>query len=162
MNPIKSQGQCGCCYAFAAVGVLEAAYYLKYGQLLSFSEQYIVSCDNQDGAGCNGGDPNFVADWVSSNGGIPLETSYPYAQLQNPNTVSCTANAGSLIPITLAADNVYYGPTLNTIEVSLLFYDVLAHCLIWHIHTRLRSRISLWPLLSLGDPSYSSITSPVC
>jgi len=50
----KDQEDCGSCWAFSATGVLEGFYAIKYGKLLEFSEQQIVSCDTAD-QGCNGG-----------------------------------------------------------------------------------------------------------
>ena len=39
VNPIKDQGNCGSCYAFAATNAVESAYYIKTGQLHDLSEQ---------------------------------------------------------------------------------------------------------------------------
>jgi len=53
-TPVKDQGECGTCWAFAAVGVLESLIRIKDGAVRDLSEQYLVSC-NTDGWGCNGG-----------------------------------------------------------------------------------------------------------
>lgn len=82
VTPVKDQGQCGSCWSFSTTGALEGAYYIKYGELKSFSEQQLVSCDNLSNGGkdhgCNGGlmDNAFV--WISKNGGLCLSESYPY------------------------------------------------------------------------------------
>lgn len=53
-TPIKDQGNCGSCWAFSTVGVLESAIKIATGNIKDLSEQYLVSC-NSDGWSCNGG-----------------------------------------------------------------------------------------------------------
>ena len=74
---VKDQGQCGSCWSFSTTGALEGAYQLKYGNLESFSEQNLVSCDNVD-AGCNGGLMDNAFKWTKQNGGLCTEKDYPY------------------------------------------------------------------------------------
>ncbi len=52
--PVRDQGNCGSCWAFATVAPFESV--LKWQQNLArdFSEQYLISC-NMDGWGCGGG-----------------------------------------------------------------------------------------------------------
>jgi len=77
VTPVKNQGNCGSCWSFSTTGSLEGAYYLKYGSLLSFSEQELVSCDNVD-QGCNGGWMDDAFTWVKKHGGLTTESAYPY------------------------------------------------------------------------------------
>lgn len=57
-TPIRDQGRCGSCWAFATVGVMESAVLIARPDInpntLDFSEQFLISC-NRRGWGCNGG-----------------------------------------------------------------------------------------------------------
>tara|TARA_Y100000389_G_scaffold202550_1_gene248154 strand:- start:757 stop:1560 length:804 start_codon:yes stop_codon:yes gene_type:complete len=77
VTPVKDQGSCGSCWSFSTTGLLEGAYFIKYGKLLSFSEQMLVSCDNLD-YGCDGGSVENALRWIKNNKGICLEEDYPY------------------------------------------------------------------------------------
>ena len=74
---VKDQGNCGSCWSFSATGALEGAYQIKYGSLVSFSEQNLVSCDTIDSA-CNGGLMDNAFSWTKTNGGLCTESGYPY------------------------------------------------------------------------------------
>jgi len=77
VTPVKMQGQCGCCWTFASTGAIEAQYFKKFRQLLSFSEEEFVECVTEY-AGCGGGDVTTAFDYVSKIGGLATETSYPF------------------------------------------------------------------------------------
>jgi C1A family cysteine protease len=77
VTPLKNQGQCGSCWSFSTTGALEGAYQIKNGKLTSFSEQELVSCDTVDG-GCDGGLMDNAFSWITKNGGLCTEASYPY------------------------------------------------------------------------------------
>jgi C1A family cysteine protease len=62
LTPVRDQGNCGSCWAFATVGVLESAFRVKMGIDINASEQFLVSCNNAktdyyypSNWGCNGG-----------------------------------------------------------------------------------------------------------
>jgi len=78
VNPVKDQKSCGSCWAFASVAALEGAHFKATGELLSLSEQQLVSCDKAVNSGCNGGMPGEAFEYVSKKG-IALEKDYPYS-----------------------------------------------------------------------------------
>lgn len=84
-TPVKDQGNCGACWAFATVGALESAILIKDGVTVDLSEQWLVSC-NRDDYGCDGGwfAHEYHLDTPDRCGGTGavLEAAFPYAQTQ--------------------------------------------------------------------------------
>ncbi len=78
----KDQGNCGSCWAFGALGGLEAAINIKKGDPnfdRDLSEQYILSCLPEAGS-CSGGWMSEAIAAMKNNNpnGAPLETCMPY------------------------------------------------------------------------------------
>ncbi|CAF3763071.1 unnamed protein product [Rotaria sp. Silwood1] len=89
VSPIKNQGNCGSCYAFAAVGVLESLYAMKTKSesVTEFSPQQIVDCSKNDG--CGGGLFPPTMDYIIEKGSkIATNTAYPYGEKRD----SCRIN----------------------------------------------------------------------
>ena len=87
-TPVRDQGQCGSCWAFATVGALELNIIIRAGEPEDLSEQYLVSC-NSEGWGCNGG--SWAHDyhaWKVPTGdegaGGVLETAFAYSADEEP------------------------------------------------------------------------------
>lgn len=117
MNAVQNQGNCGSCWSFSSTGILESAYYLKYGTLYKLSEQYLVSCASSPaGQGCNGGWEYNVAPWVSNAGGMPLSSTYPYTSGSSAVTGSCQIGK-TKIPFTIT-DNTVGGTSSGMTEAQ--------------------------------------------
>jgi len=96
VTAVKNQGQCGSCWAFAAVETVESVCYLAGYGLYSASEQQVVDCDKGD-MGCNGGEPTGAYQYLIKAGGIETEAAYPY----NPSQTTCTFNSSQVYcPVT--------------------------------------------------------------
>ena len=95
MRPVKNQGNCGSCWAFAATTTLEGTLAKKTNSApVHMSEQQLVDCtytfsqDNMDrfgeyyAHGCNGGWMSWAWDF-QKDWGVMLDSDYPY---QSGNT----------------------------------------------------------------------------
>jgi cathepsin L len=80
VNPVRDQGQCGSCWAFATTANAESVWALFSGKLLDLSEEFLVDCATGVGyfnMGCNGGNPDSAFKYMINKGQCS-ESSYPY------------------------------------------------------------------------------------
>ncbi|GIL54871.1 hypothetical protein Vafri_10565, partial [Volvox africanus] len=77
---VKDQACCGSCWAFAATGAMQAAWFKVTGQSVSFSEQQFLDCSwNFGNTGCGGGDVVPALKYLLQVGGVAAqEADYPY------------------------------------------------------------------------------------
>jgi cathepsin F len=78
VTPVKNQGTCGSCWAFSAIGNIEAQYQIKTNKSAIFSEQQLVDCDTVD-QGCNGGLMDQAFDYLEKEGGVMSAADYSYS-----------------------------------------------------------------------------------
>jgi hypothetical protein len=85
LTSVKNQGQCGSCWAFGAIGCLEAMINIAYinpNVDMDLSEQYMVSCVTSC-SGCNGGNAydcyKYMKDDTYPNDGALPESCFPYS-----------------------------------------------------------------------------------
>ena len=92
-TPVKNQGHCGSCWAFASTAVLESHIAIQTGKLFSLSMQELVSCapnPNQCGGtgGCAGATSELAFDFVAHHG-VVEEYSFGY-QSYHGDKINCT------------------------------------------------------------------------
>jgi len=135
--PVRSQGGCGSCWAFATVGVLECDIMIQDGVERDLSEQWLVSC-NTNNYGCSGGAAYEAFQYfivgvpysdICGDKGAVLEEGFPYVQEKVP--CACPykhyyyADSMKLISApdinTLKQTIMTYGPVYNSVYVSYSF-----------------------------------------
>jgi hypothetical protein len=94
VTPVKMQGECGACTAFATVAAFETLIMLEAGSsepAPDLSEQYLVSCGpsgTRDGyayGGCIGNYSDYISGFLRS-AGVPDEACFSYAAGQDIGT----------------------------------------------------------------------------
>lgn len=119
VTPIKNQGQCGSCWAFSAIAVVEAFYKQAKSQTVNLSEQQLVDCSKSYGnAGCNGGfnykGLAFVKDHKAT-----TTAKYPY----HAKTETCKIQNGeyaiSSVPTTKGCSGIASAIQNHVIGVSV-------------------------------------------
>lgn len=87
VSPVRDQGGCGSCYAFSAMGMLEARLRVQTNNTLqvTLSPQDIVSCSKLS-QGCEGGFPFLVAGKYAKEFGAVEESCNPYVGEDGPCT----------------------------------------------------------------------------
>jgi cathepsin L len=75
ISPVRFQGECGSCWAFAAAGAFELSYNIVNTVQIDTSEQHVLDCS--PGGSCAGGWYHPVFNWMIANG-VTDETMMPY------------------------------------------------------------------------------------
>jgi len=80
VGPVKNQGHCGSCWAFAATGALEGCRMLAGKGYNSLSEQQLQDCLFSRVCSPGGGGPDQAIDWAHNHGGIASSNAYPWVE----------------------------------------------------------------------------------
>jgi len=124
-TPIKNQGGCGSCWAFAAMGVVECVYRIHGNEVKDFSEQWLVSCT--EAGDCDGGWYEKALDYLLDTPdacekiGSPLEEDYPY----KAKNADCTCPAG---PRFLITDWSAVQEDIEAMKEAISTYGPIAVC----------------------------------
>ncbi len=133
---VKDQGTCGSCWAFGTVGPLECNILIHDGFEKDLSEQYLVSC-NEDNWGCNGGWwAHDYHEWKippnESDAGAVYEYNFPYTASDEPCdpphahhekiTWNYILNSNSVPSVEDIKEAIYdYGPVSAAVCVNFAF-----------------------------------------
>ena len=80
VNPVRNQGQCGSCWAFATTANAESVWAISTGELYDLSEQYLVDCATgleYMNMGCKGGNMDSAFKFMINDRQCD-EVEYPY------------------------------------------------------------------------------------
>lgn len=135
-TPIRNQGGCGSCWAFAAIGAVESALLINEGWNLNLSEQWLVSCTQA--GDCNGGWHTSALAHLTctyrdtcGNCGPVAESQFPYVAWNAP--CGCPYShpwridgwrhvGGDLMSIERIKQAIYeYGPVAVTVAADNAF-----------------------------------------
>ncbi|HLT37863.1 MAG TPA: C1 family peptidase [Enhygromyxa sp.] len=121
-TPIRNQGACGSCWAFAAVGTLEASNAIINGAQADLAEQHALSCSG--GGSCSGGWYTPVFEWLGGGkDGLQTESKVPYTA----SNASC--KAGGKTPYEVEAwgwvDPYSVQPSVAEIKAAMCQYGPL-------------------------------------
>ena len=87
MTPVKDQGACGSCWAFATLGYVEAIYNIEQSSAVldrDLSEQGLMSCSSA--GSCSGGSPVLAVEHIKNTGVVP-QTCFAYSASNETCTV---------------------------------------------------------------------------
>ena len=145
MSPVKSQGQCGACYAFASVAAIEAKFKIQSNNPaldIDLSEQEVISCSSAPVSGtngCSGGSVAVVLSYIRDNG-IVEESCFPFVSgniVSFPSCNLCTTDPKKYKIDGYIYYNIYnnYSITADSIKKALVsrgpiiatvpYYDIL-------------------------------------
>lgn len=151
MPPIKNQGNCGSCWAFATNALIESGIKKKNGTSYNFAEQELVDCCKKPytvcsvGGGCSGGNTEQALTYVSK-WGIAFTSVYPYLAVQGACKNSTTARnkvVSATAPVTYIARG-----SISALQASLQSKP-----------TAVSVDASSWPGYSSGIFNYCTYTS---
>lgn len=91
MQPIRNQGSCGSCWAFATVVLVEFNACVRNKKAVALSEQQLVDCVT-DNHGCGGGWQSVALKYIAAAKGLSTAAAYPYTSSVGESGGSCMYN----------------------------------------------------------------------
>jgi len=95
-TPVKDQGYCGSCWAFAASEQIESDAIRTLGVTKILAPQQLVECDRSS-MGCNGGLQERAYKYVKRAGGQEEEINYPYTSGADGSENKCSSDKSKFV-----------------------------------------------------------------
>ncbi len=109
VTPVRSQGDCGACYAFSSAADLESKLMRAGDGAHDLSEESMKDCNFQ-GTGCSGGNQFLIMNYLATHG-AELESCAPYEPQDNSCPTGCESR------YTVLDFSVVSGSTVASTEV---------------------------------------------
>jgi hypothetical protein len=119
-TPIKNQGACGSCWAFASIGLFESVILKNDVVTVDLSEQYMLSC-NPWGWGCGGG---YWPNDMLVDPGAAMEDCFPYVADEVPCKDTCATPYQIQSWAFVTEDNVV--PDTDLIKQAIYTYGAVS------------------------------------
>ncbi len=119
-TPVRNQGSCGSCWAFAAVGALEGIYQITTGSMMMFSEQQCISC-NEYGSSCSGGNQESCIDLWTWFGAV----SRACFQYMGSSTYPCR-HSGCDVYVRVTGSHTVFS-TISYLKAGCLVHPIYVH-----------------------------------
>jgi cathepsin L len=137
LSPIRDQGQCGSCWAFAGAAIVESSKRIRYGGVANISEQELVDCAGGfANAAFDGCDGFFVESTMlhMQFDGVARQSVYPAYQAKDRGVCSnppyrYKVSTWGWVALGFASQQQIkdalcrYGPVATTIEATNLFQN---------------------------------------
>ncbi|MFO8129355.1 MAG: C1 family peptidase [Bacteroidales bacterium] len=130
VTPVKDQGNCGSCWAFASMAAVESNW-LKMGYgTYDLSEDNLINCQEYDNLPCDGGNFYMSSAMFGKHSGPVLESQDPY---QDTFAIkNCPMSPFGPLPPTAYAPDVRFLPgDINTVKQAILDHGAVAATMIF-------------------------------
>jgi C1A family cysteine protease len=125
VTPVRNQGNCGSCWAFATTAAAESQTLMSNntpGLDLNLAEQLLVSCS--PAGNCNGGYISTASNYIRDLG-LPVETCFPYTATNNSCSNACQGWTNNSYHIAGWHWVVTTAPTVEALKSALVTYGPL-------------------------------------
>lgn len=110
VGPVHNQGDCGCCWAFATLGLIEGRQHKKFSQqpVVPLSAQQLIDC-GEGTFGCNGGLVDPALQYIRDIGGVMSDEDYPFVSGEAANkTFKCKFDPNKIQNTSMKAGEPWY------------------------------------------------------
>ncbi|MBU2651983.1 MAG: T9SS type A sorting domain-containing protein [Bacteroidetes bacterium] len=129
VSPVKDQGSCGACWAFATMSSIESSW-LKNGYgTYDLSEDNLINCQEFDRLPCEGGNFYMSSSMFGKHSGPVSEILDPYGDTLSYK--QCPDNPFPIQPVAFTADVRFLPKDINILKQAILDYGALATSMIF-------------------------------
>lgn len=125
VTPVKDQGNCGCCWAFATMAAIESNWLMQGYGTYDLSEDNLINCQNYDNSPCYGGNFYMSSSMFGKHAGPVDESLDPYGDTTAIKNCP-TGPFGGLPPTAYVPDVRFLPNDINTIKQALQDHGAVA------------------------------------